>query len=105
VYRQFLFASALFLFPIFCVQAQLTDEVADGQLKIEGENPNLLVAGQASAWQLSFWNHKTGEKFEGFMPMHKKYMHMVVVRDDLSQFAHIHPYLNEGSMTFQIEVN
>jgi hypothetical protein len=73
----------------------------------------LLVNGQADGrvgaarpGELSFqfsWNGS--EPITGFDLEHEKYMHLVIVRQDLSSYAHVHPILDPATGWFRLAVN
>ena len=84
-------------------QAQM-NHGTHGQLRINGEKSNHMPAGEPIDWLLRFFDGHTHQQITDYDVMHGKLMHMIVVKDDLSEFAHIHPKLNpDGS--FSIRVN
>lgn len=47
----------------------------------------------------------SSEWLNDFMPMHMKYMHLVLIKKDLSHMAHVHPFYDAGSGMFNIPLN
>ena len=71
---------------------------------VDGRDDGSVTPGLPSLWSLTYLN-EDGTAHRKFMKMHDKLMHMIVVRDDLSRFAHVHPYLNAETGTFSMTVN
>jgi len=84
-------------------QAQM-NHGTHGQLKIGGLNSNHMQAGEPTDWLLRFFDSHTHQQITDFDIMHGKLMHMIVVKDDLSELAHIHPKLSDTG-DFSIRVN
>src|SRR5690606_33554731 len=75
------------------------------EFKVGGTVGGEMTAGERSRWELRYYNDETGEAHHHYMMMHAKLLHMIVVRDDLNTFAHIHPNFSHGSRAFSITVN
>lgn len=74
------------------------------QFLVNGNEDGYMVAGIPAQWSLTYFTENDTPHLN-YMKMHHKLMHMIVVRDDLSQFAHIHPYFNTESGAFSMMVN
>ncbi|MEZ4742650.1 MAG: hypothetical protein R3B45_09415 [Bdellovibrionota bacterium] len=74
------------------------------QLSIDVPGGNVMTAGNASNFQFEILK-ESGERHIGFMKMHAKPMHLLIVKSDLSSFAHVHPYLNEETGIFTLPIN
>jgi hypothetical protein len=79
--------------------------VLQNQFRIDGQRGNHLIAGQKTKWDFSFYNSMMDSNHRMFMPMHAKLMHTVVIGENLSHFAHIHPAYNKESGVFSSEIN
>jgi len=66
-------------------------------------DPATPQAGKPTNLSLVVTEQKFGEPIREFDIIHDKLMHLIIVnREDLSHFAHIHPKLNEETGIFQI---
>jgi hypothetical protein len=65
----------------------------------------IMDAGAIYSWQFKFWDSVTGLKYHHFHPMHEKEMHLIVVSQDLSHFAHIHPTIDHHAGSFEVLAN
>jgi hypothetical protein len=66
-------------------------------------DPVTPQAGKPTNLSLIATEQKVGEPIREFDIIHDKLMHLIIVnREDLSHFAHIHPKLNEQTGTFHI---
>ncbi len=65
----------------------------------------MLNSNQISNLEFYFTRNKDGEVIKDFKVMHGKLMHMVIVKQDLSHFKHIHPYFDPVTGRFQITIN
>lgn len=75
-------------------------------LLVNGQRDGAMEAGQPARLQFIFLDPMTGHPPHHFHVMHEKPMHLVVVSEDLSQFAHLHPTLIQHShVPFDITVN
>lgn len=84
--------------------AQMMKPVARLEMKIDGRAQKTMKPGAVAEWEFEYYRVSSNEKFTRFMRMHAKPMHMVVVKDDLSEFAHVHPYhdIKTGSFFFSV---
>ncbi len=64
-----------------------------------------ISTDKAQLVELSFFDRNTGEKITDFEAMHEKFMHMVIVKEDLSTFAHVHPTYDPQRNVFYIVLN
>jgi hypothetical protein len=66
-------------------------------------DPAIPQAGIPTRLSLVVTEQKVGEPIKQFDIIHDKLMHLIIVnREDLSHFAHIHPKLNEETGIFHI---
>ena len=63
--------------------------------------PAELPVGQKATWTLKIADAKTGQPVPSFDVVHDKKMHLIVVKNDLSWFNHVHPQL-KGDGTFVV---
>ncbi|MCB9092397.1 MAG: hypothetical protein H6620_07550 [Halobacteriovoraceae bacterium] len=96
--KKFLLALCLFLF-CFNVLAKLEVEFL-----VDGSKNPVMFAGEKSRWVFRYKN-PMGMNHSMFMKMHEKLMHLVIISEDRSQFAHIHPYFDMERKEFYIDVN
>jgi len=75
------------------------------RLSIDIQDGLEMEAGAQSNWKLNIFDQATGERHTRFMEMHSKNMHLIVVSEDLVNFAHIHPYLNQDTGEFSLGIN
>jgi hypothetical protein len=62
--------------------------------------PSAVPVGQPATWTLKVTDAKTGAPISGFETEMTKKMHLIVVKNDLSWFNHIHPTLGaDGTFT------
>ena len=67
-------------------------------------DPAIPQAGKPTILSLIVTEQKLGEPIKDFDIIHDKLMHLIIVnREDLSHFAHIHPNLDNKSGIFHIE--
>lgn len=60
-------------------------------------DPITPEAGRSSTLVLSITNQKLGDPIKEFELIHDKLMHVIIVAEDLSYFAHIHPTFISGT--------
>jgi hypothetical protein len=75
-----------------------------GHLRVDGFESGAMDPGQASRWTLGF-TRQDGASQTGFEIEHQKYMHLIVVSEDLASFAHIHPTFAPSTGVFRADVN
>ena len=63
--------------------------------------PAALPTGKAATWTLKISDAKSGQPVSDFAVVHDKLMHLIVVKNDLSWFNHIHPE-HKGDGTFVV---
>jgi hypothetical protein len=68
-------------------------------------NPTIPNAGTPTQITISIKEKRTGRPLAGFERVHDKLMHMIIVGEDLSYFAHIHPTLEADTGNFSITNN
>lgn len=67
-------------------------------------DPAIPQAGKLTILRLIVTEQKAGEPIKDFDTIHDKLMHLIIVnREDLSHFAHIHPKLDSETGIFHIE--
>ena len=78
---------------------------APGGMRVElTSNMESVQPGQTV--ELRFVIHdKDGEVMTDFERVHEKLMHLIVVRDDLTQFQHLHPELDEETGEFSVDLS
>lgn len=78
---------------------------APGGMRIELTSD--LSTVQAGEWaELRFLVlNEDGEVMKEFERVHEKLMHLIVVREDLTQFQHLHPELDEESGEFSVNLS
>jgi hypothetical protein len=74
------------------------------QLSVDGRPDGLMRPGQSAAWEIGFSDAGTGAPFTRFDLHHERAMHLIVVKRDLSTFAHLHPVLGADGR-FRLHVN
>jgi len=65
-------------------------------------NPQPPRAGNSTKLTVSITEQESGDIIEEFEISHDKLMHIIIVGEDLSYFAHIHPMLETSSSNFTI---
>ncbi len=65
----------------------------------------MIMPGAPIQLEVYFTDPKTDKVYTDFKLMHGKYMHMVVAKEDLSEFKHIHPYFDPTTGRFSLTLN
>lgn len=65
----------------------------------------MIKAGVPTTIEVYFTKKDSDEIIKEFKIMHGKIMHMVIMKDDLSVFKHVHPYFDPVTGRFQLTVN
>lgn len=78
--------------------------VFDANIFVNGEPNGRFVPGEAALIELEIVD-ANGERVKEFQMAHGKIMHFVMIRKDLSTFAHFHPYYDPTTGLFQAIVN
>ncbi|UPT75729.1 MAG: hypothetical protein M0D55_08670 [Elusimicrobiota bacterium] len=73
-------------------------------LDVEGSWLNRMDAGAERTWTIGFEDAKTGP-IKDFVPIHDKLLHLILVSEDLSRFAHVHPVFDPETGRFTLTVN
>ncbi|MBI3547832.1 MAG: hypothetical protein HY078_02145 [Elusimicrobia bacterium] len=76
-----------------------------GLLLVDGHVGGTVAPGRPSDWTFTFADSRTGRAVTDFEPEHEKYLHLVVVSDDLRTFAHVHPAYDRKTGRFTVRVN
>lgn len=63
-----------------------------GKLFVDGQERATVAADAALLWKFNFFD-SNGDKATEFKTGHGKKMHLLVIKDDLSEFVHVHPTL------------
>jgi hypothetical protein len=96
-------------FAVFCMlgvsDASMKHSRYSGKLWVDGVENAAMTPGQPAEWKMSFHDHMTNEQVTDFMYMHGKPMHLIVVKKDFSEFAHVHPTLIGKTGMFSMIVN
>lgn len=74
-------------------------------LLINGIAGGTMAPSLPANWVLGFTDATTGQPIRQFEAEHGKFLHLIVVSQDLQTFAHLHPTLAPGSGTFAIAVD
>lgn len=72
---------------------------------INGKNKLMTQPNEPAVIEIFFTDNKTNEVIKDYKVMHGKIMHMVLIKNDLSQFSHFHPYFDPVTGRFQITMN
>lgn len=75
-----------------------------GRLSVDGTPDGPMRPGQPSSWAFGFSDAGTGTPLTRFDLHHERTMHLIVVKRDLSTFAHLHPVLGSDGR-FRLRVN
>lgn len=89
----------LFSTQVFASDLLETNFIIDNDRNLEVE------AGKKTEWRFFYVNPANGMKHKMFMKMHAKPMHMIIIRDDYSHIAHVHPYFNMMKAEFSLDLN
>lgn len=108
VMRMFLrYSPAMRTFVLLCIVFLMTacfkapapdatmDEHAGHSMPMEEEKPDLFVEDRSSGKEIAFSVLQGGKVITDFGVSHTKEMHLVVARDDLKYFYHLHPAMDE----------
>ncbi len=74
-------------------------------LRVNGEEGGVVQPQQPAEIALDFTDPVTGEPVKDFDVVHEKPMHLIVVSEDLSTFAHLHPELDADTGRFHMAIN
>jgi hypothetical protein len=98
--------SALFFFFSFLFMGQvIASAPLDTTFMIDGGRSLEMEAGEKTEWRFFYVNPANGMKHKMFMKMHAKPMHMIIIRDDYSHIAHVHPYFDMKEREFSLDLN
>lgn len=62
--------------------------------------PAKPISGEPVSMRLTIRDQKTGEQMKAFDVAHEKLIHLMIIRDDLGTFSHVHPDIqSDGSFT------
>lgn len=89
---------------LFAAPLQLEDTIT-GSLFIDGEQASTGDYSQALEWRFRFSDILTEMPIVNFKQGHGKMMHLLVVKDDFSTFAHVHPTLVGNTGEFSVVMN
>jgi len=80
-----------------------------GDIYINGVKDGSARAGEPTLVEMRFFAKASdAEEFQvirDFEAMHMKFMHFVLISEDLQSFAHVHPFWDKSSASFQIPLN
>lgn len=74
-------------------------------ITVNGKTEFKATPGAPTSIELYFTDPHTQEVYKEFKVMHGKIMHMVLMKKDLSEFRHIHPYFDPVTGRFHITLN
>ncbi|MBD65988.1 MAG: hypothetical protein CME62_12325 [Halobacteriovoraceae bacterium] len=100
-----LFSIFLLLFSLASFAQINGDHIVETHFRINGKDTNHVMAGKPTTIEVWYTHKDTGEVYKDFKLMHGKIMHMVLIKDDMSVFKHIHPYHDPVTGIFQITLN
>lgn len=100
----------IYLFALLFFTNSVTAQInrnadVETHFRINGSENGMLKPGAPSTIEIWYTDKQTGEVFKDFKLMHGKIMHMVILKNDLSIFKHIHPYLDSVTGRFMITLN
>jgi hypothetical protein len=76
------------------------------QVLINDEDTSVMQASAPTNLKIEFYDDESNSPLHHFHPMHEKPLHLIVIREDLSTFAHLHPsQLSEHLGLFGIDLN
>jgi hypothetical protein len=75
------------------------------QVQLNGRIENSVAAGQPTELRLAFTDSETGQVLTKYKKVMGKFMHLVIVRDDLSNLVHLHPTLIGNTGNFWTVLN
>ena len=78
-----------------------------GQLFVNGVENGVARSDEANLLEFRF-QQKTEEGFKSirdFEAMHMKFMHLVLISEDLESFAHVHPAWDKSTASFSMALN
>jgi len=78
--------------------------ILNGTLKVNGQPHGSLRPGEPAQLAFEFTQADNGQAVTTFETDHDKFMHTIVVSEDLSHFAHIHPSLGQDGQ-FRLDIN
>lgn len=90
-YRSLLMIGTIVLAACSPTGSSPHSQKSGGHTPSQAERENLLVRDQSSDGEIAFSIRKGDETFTDYGINHTKEMHLIVVRDDLQNFQHIHP--------------
>ncbi len=99
---RFLFLS---LFYLASYSSDITSHFFLNGEKVTDMKTSMIHHDGPAILEFYFTKNETNEVITDYKIMHGKYMHMVIVKKDLSSFKHIHPYFDPVPGRFQITLN
>ncbi len=96
----FLLLTVLFSFSAFSNAPDIITH-----FKINGGDNFVINPNAPTTIEVWYTDATTGDVLKDFKVMHGKIMHMLLIKKDLSEFKHIHPYLDPVTGIFQITIN
>ena len=76
-----------------------------GKFSVNGQQEPTMDPGEGARWTIGFSDSANGAPVTAFEPDHEKPMHLIVVSEDLSSFAHVHPGLAASTGVFTLDAN
>jgi Cu+-exporting ATPase len=74
----------------------------DAGLEVGVEVPGPVTPGEPTTVTLTVRDAETGELVEDLVRTHQVWMHLILTRDDLGTFAHIHPAPTDRAGVFEV---
>jgi hypothetical protein len=76
-----------------------------GHFTINGKKKLMMKAGMPAVIEVWFTHNENNEVVKDYKVMHGKLMHMVLIKNDHSEFKHIHPYFDPVTGRFSMAIN
>jgi len=97
---------SILLLAIFCWTTSMSAYAAvTAELFLNGKKQYSAPANLPLIIELEIMDKDSGRILREFDSLHGKIMHMMLVKKDLSTFAHVHPYLEPESGRFLLAIN
>ena len=112
----FTFCSVFILSALCVSQAQASQEIPEfslrGELYVNGVLDGVSNSSEATMLEMKFFVTQMKDGVAGeevtisdFQAMHMKFMHLVLISEDMQSFAHVHPFWDKSSRSFNIALN
>ena len=95
---------AVLLVLVFA-SAAMAQATLVGKLRVNGLDEATMEPGEGARWTIAFSSSANGTPVTTFESDHEKPMHLIVVSEDLSSFAHVHPGYAPSTGVFTLDAN